>query len=55
LRHASGTGPAAVAAWIHMSKFVLGYSEKMLGEQSNVDWKATDTANAEQRLFERII
>jgi hypothetical protein len=54
LRHASGTGPAAVAAWIHLSKFILGYSEKLLGEQPNVDWQAADTAGAKKRLFERI-
>jgi hypothetical protein len=53
-RHASGTGSAAVAAWIHMSKFILGYSEKLLGERSGVDLPSFDAAGAKERLMERI-
>jgi len=54
LRHAAGSGPAAVAAWIHLSKFILGYSEKMLGQQGPSDQSPNDSSGARERLFERI-
>jgi hypothetical protein len=54
LRHAAGSGPAAVAAWIHMSKFILGYSERMLGQQPIGDLPSFDASGARERLMERI-
>jgi hypothetical protein len=54
LRHAAGSGPAAVAAWIHISKFILGYSEKMLGQHGPSDQSPNDSGGARERLFERI-
>ena len=55
MRHASGEGPAAVAAWIHMSKFILGYSEKMLREKpADPDSNEAHAVGAKQRLFERL-
>jgi hypothetical protein len=54
LRHAAGSGPAAVAAWIHLSKFILGFSEKMAGQQGPSDQSPDDSTGARDRLFERI-
>jgi hypothetical protein len=54
LRHAAGSGPAAVAAWIHLSKFILGFSEKALGQHGPSDQSPDDSSGAQDRLFERI-
>jgi hypothetical protein len=54
LRHASGSGPAAVAAWIHMSKFILGFSERKLGEHPPGGQSPNDSDGARDRLFDRI-
>jgi hypothetical protein len=54
LRHAAGSGPAGVAAWIHMSKFILGYSEKILGQHGPSDQSPNDRGGSRERLFERI-
>jgi hypothetical protein len=55
LRHAAGTGPAAVAAWIHQSKFILGFSEKMLDQHGASNQAPTEINGARERLFERIV
>lgn len=55
MRHANGTGAAAVAAWIHQSKFVLGYSEKLLnGPGGDLSGGPGEGSGALERFFGRI-
>jgi hypothetical protein len=53
-KHARGVGPAAVTAWIHLSKFHLGMSEKLLNGSGDFGGGAGEGTGAAEQLIRRI-
>jgi hypothetical protein len=53
-KHARGQGPAAVAAWIHLSKFHLGMSEKLLNGSGDSGGGPGEGSGALEQLARRI-
>lgn len=54
LHHAAGDGTAAVAAWIHLSKFILGYSERTIDPKGSDPEDQGEFSGAVERLAGRI-